>query len=75
MNFALESLPEISRLGDVSVILRLNAAGRRYLVQDGCFISKGVEVLSRVNNGIYCVLYHLLDNPRLCDRRDTRWSC
>jgi hypothetical protein len=46
----------------------LNAAGRRYLVQDGSSISKGVEVLSRVNNDINCVFLHLLENPRLCDR-------
>jgi hypothetical protein len=53
----------------VDAILRLNAAGRRYLVQDGSSISKGVEVLSRVNNDINCVFLHLLENPRLCDRR------
>jgi hypothetical protein len=26
-------------------------------------------VLSRVNNDINCVFLHLLENPRLCDRR------
>ena len=53
---------------DVGTILRLNGAGRRYLVQDGSSISKGVEVLSRVNDDINCVFLHLLENPRLCDR-------
>jgi hypothetical protein len=70
-NYALESLPNIdleNRAGDVGAILRLNAAGRRYLVQDGSSISKGVKVLSRVNNYINCVFLHLLENPRLCDR-------
>jgi hypothetical protein len=70
-NYALESLPNIDMedpVGDVGAILRLNAAGRRYLVQDGSSISKGVEVLSRVNNDINCVFLHLLENPRLCDR-------
>jgi hypothetical protein len=70
-NYALESLPGINlynRASDVGAILRLNGAGRRYLVQDGFSISKGVEVLSRVNNDINCSFLHLLENPRLCDR-------
>jgi hypothetical protein len=69
-NYAMEKLLDISPGGNVGAILRLNEAGRRYLVQDGSSISKGVEVLIRVNN-IYdnnCVFLHLLENPRLCDR-------
>jgi hypothetical protein len=64
-------LPEIdmeNRAGDVRPILRLNAAGRRYLVPDGSSISKGVKVLSSVNDDNNCVCLHLLENPRLCDR-------
>jgi hypothetical protein len=71
-NYALEKLPDIDQkdlLGDLGAILRLNEAGRRYLIQDGSSISKGVEVLIRVNNDINCVFLHLLENPRLCDRR------
>jgi hypothetical protein len=67
----LESLPGINlkkRTSDVDAILRLNGAGRRYLIQDGSSISKGVEVLSRVNDDINCLLLHLSENPRLCDR-------
>jgi hypothetical protein len=70
-NFTLESLPAINlnyRGSDVGAILRLNEAGRRYLIEDGSSISKGVEVLSRVNDDINCVFLHLLENPRLCDR-------
>jgi hypothetical protein len=67
-SYALESLPEISSLGDVSAILLLNAAGRRYLIENGSSVSKGVEVLSRVNSDINCVFFHLLENPTLCDR-------
>jgi hypothetical protein len=70
-NYALESLPEIdleNMEGDIEAILRLNAAGRRYLIEDGSSVSKGVEVLSRVNEDIHCVYFHLLENPRLCDR-------
>jgi hypothetical protein len=70
-NYALERLPDIDQkneAGDIGAILRLNEAGRRYLIEDGSSISKGVEVLSRVNNEINCVFFHLLENPRLCDR-------
>jgi hypothetical protein len=54
--------------GDIRSILDLNRAGRRYLVQDGSSISKGVAVLSRVKDDINSVFLHLLENPRLCDR-------
>jgi hypothetical protein len=70
-NYALESLPGIdheNRVGDLGAILRLNVAGRRYLVSDGSSISKGVKVLSSVNDDVNCVFLHLLENPRLCDR-------
>jgi hypothetical protein len=55
--------------GTVKAILRLNAAGRRYLIKDGSSISKGVDVLSAVSDEIDCVFLHLLENPNLCDRR------
>jgi hypothetical protein len=67
-NYALESLPDISQRRDVGAILRLNKAGRRYLVQDGSSVLKGVKVLSAVSDEINCVFLHLLENPRLCDR-------
>jgi hypothetical protein len=70
-NYALETLPDIKLqywARDVGAILRLNGAGRRYLVEDGSSISKGVDVLSAVSNEINCVFLHLLENPRLCDR-------
>jgi hypothetical protein len=71
-NYALENLPNIdlqNRPSDVGTILRLNEAGRRYLVEDGSSISKGVEVLISVINDINCVFLHLLENPSiLCDR-------
>jgi hypothetical protein len=43
-------------------------SGRRHLIEDGSSISKGVNVLSAVSNEIDCVFFHLLENPRLCDR-------
>ncbi len=70
-NYALERLPDLNLKGraeDVGAILRLNGAGRRYLIEHGSSISKGVEVLSRVKNDIDCLFLHLLENSRLCDR-------
>jgi hypothetical protein len=54
--------------GTVKAILRLNAAGRRYLIKDGSSISKGVDVLSAVSDEIDCVFLHLLENLSLYDR-------
>jgi hypothetical protein len=62
---------------DVNSIFELNRAGRRYLVQDGSSISKGVDVLGGVSNGINSVnsvFLHLLENPRLCDRSAVEMS-
>jgi hypothetical protein len=68
-NYGLEAIPGLHHgAGDVNSILQLNRAGRRYLVQDGFSISKGVDVLSGVSNDINSVFFHLLENPRLCDR-------
>jgi hypothetical protein len=71
-NYGLERLvPDIPCADDriVKAVLRLNGAGRRYLIKDGASISKGVEVLSAVNDDINCVFLHLLENPGLCNRR------
>jgi hypothetical protein len=68
-NYGLEEIPGLDHcLGDVNSIFELNRAGRRYLVQDGSSISKGVDVLIGVSNNINSVFLHLLENPRLCDR-------
>jgi hypothetical protein len=71
-NYGLEHLvPDIPCADDrtVKAILRLNKAGRRYLIKDGSSVSKGVNVLSAVSDEIDCVFLHLLENPSLCDRR------
>jgi hypothetical protein len=70
-NYGLEHLvPDIRCADDrnVKAILRLNSAGRRYLIEDGSSISKGVGVLSAVSDDINCVFLHLLENPSLCYR-------
>jgi hypothetical protein len=71
-NFGLEHVvPDIPCIDDrtIRAILRLNGAGRRYLIKDGSSISKGVKVLSAISDEIDCVFIHLLENPSLCDRR------
>jgi hypothetical protein len=58
-NYGLERLPDFTQeplAGDIGAILGLNEAGRRYLVQDGSSISKGVDVLSRVTDDINCMV-------------------
>jgi hypothetical protein len=74
-NYGLEEIPGLRiGAGDISSILQLNAAGRRYLVQDGSSISKGVDMLISVSNDINTVFLHLLENPRLCDRSAVKTS-
>jgi hypothetical protein len=77
-NYGLERLePDISCADDrtVKAILRLNGAGRRYLIEDASSISKGVDVLSAVNDDMNCVFLHLLENPGLCNRRAAETGC
>jgi hypothetical protein len=74
-NYGLEVIPGLFHYSeDIHSIFGLNRAGRRYLVQDGSSISKGVAVLSRVNDDINSVILHLLENPRLCDRSAVEMS-
>jgi hypothetical protein len=73
-NHGLECLPDLNssdnRMGDLHSILRLNGAGRRYLLDGhGSILSKGVGVLSAVSDNLNCVFFHLLENPSLCNRR------
>jgi hypothetical protein len=53
--------------GELGTLLRLNQAGRRYLIEDAASIAKGVEVLIDVSDDLGCLFYHLLENPTLCD--------
>jgi hypothetical protein len=60
-NYRLEEIPGFHHgAGDIRSIFELNRAGRRYLVQDGSSISKGVDALSGVSNDINYVFLHLL---------------
>jgi hypothetical protein len=72
-NYGLQSLADLDssddRTGDLRSILRLNGAGRGYLVDcQGSVVSKGVGVLSAVSDDLNCVFLHLLENPSLCNR-------
>jgi hypothetical protein len=74
-NYGLEEISGLRHAaGDIRSIFQLNRAGRRYLVQDGSSISKGVDVLIGVSNDINSVFLHLLENPRLCDRSAVEMS-
>jgi hypothetical protein len=71
-NYGLENLDEglaaQDTTGELGTILRLNQAGRRYLIEeDAGSIAKGVEVLVAVRDDLGCLFYHLLENPLLCD--------
>jgi hypothetical protein len=70
-NYGLESLDEglIARdtTGELGTVLRLNQAGRRYLIEDVAPVAKGVEVLVAARDDLGCLFYHLLENPLLCD--------
>jgi hypothetical protein len=70
-NYGLEALDEnvtvLDLKRELGAILRLNRAGRRYMIQDAGSIAKGVEVLSDVSDDLDCVFLHLLENPLLCD--------
>jgi hypothetical protein len=72
-NYGLESLADLDslddRTGDLRSILRLNRAGRGYLVDgQGSIVSRGVNVLIAVSDDLNCVFLHLLENPSLCYR-------
>jgi hypothetical protein len=71
-NYGLESLGGgiESWVPVVKTILRLNSAGRRYLVQDVACAAKGCTVLSTVTDDLDCLYFHLLENPSLCERRE-----
>jgi hypothetical protein len=68
-NYGLENLdkglPARDTSGELATILRLNQAGRRYLLEDAGSIAKGVEVLVVVRDDLGCLFYHLLENPLL----------
>jgi hypothetical protein len=70
-NHSLEVLDDgvsaYDKTGELGTLLRLNQAGRRYLITDAASIEKGVEVLIGVSDDLGCLFYHLLENPTLCD--------
>jgi hypothetical protein len=47
-------------------ILRLNKAGRSYLIQDPTSKEGGFHVLLKVPNDLNCLFLHLQENPLLC---------
>jgi hypothetical protein len=69
--YGLESLDDglPDPTGEVGYILRLNKAGRRYILRDPSSIPSSIGVFAGVSDDVNCVLVHMLENPRLCDQR------
>ena len=53
---------------NVGYLMRLNNAGRSYLVTDPCNKQKGFALLEQANDSLDCLLLHLKENPFLCQR-------
>jgi hypothetical protein len=62
-----EGVSALDKTGELVTLLRLNQAGRRYLIEDAASIANGVELLMGVSDDLGCLFYHLLQNPTLCD--------
>jgi hypothetical protein len=50
-----EGLSAQDETGEIGTLLRLNQAGRRYLIQDASSIAQGVEVLIAVRGDLGCL--------------------
>ena len=70
-NYGLESLDDglPDPTGEAGYILLFNKAGRRYILRDPSSIPGSIGVFAGVSDDVNCVLVHMLENPRLCDRR------
>jgi hypothetical protein len=70
-NYGLEGLDDgfPDPTGEVGYILRLNKAGRRYILRDPSSIPGSIGVFAGISDDVNCVLVHMLENPRLCDQR------
>jgi len=67
-NYTLESIT-IGVVGSRSPfqpILRLNRAGRRYLIDDASSRSRCIAVLAKVKHDLDCLYFHMRENPILC---------
>lgn len=77
-NFYMESLNVYSVLSmneevqfTCDAVTELNKAGRRYLLTDASSRAKGVAVLAGVASNLNYLYFHLLENPSLCDLRES----
>ena len=53
-------------------LLKMNRAGRKYILDDQINQAKGVEVLAAVRSKVDCLFLHLIENPFLCHREAKR---
>lgn len=72
-NYTLEAIGfEYGEVHPFAEILRLNAAGRRYLAEDATSRSKCIAVMAKVKNELDCLYYHMKENPILCIENSRR---
>ncbi|GKY90666.1 hypothetical protein MPSEU_000040000 [Mayamaea pseudoterrestris] len=51
----------------LSLITRLNEAGRKYLLEKQVYRGAGLRVLEAVNDDLSCIFLHMTENPQLCE--------
>ena len=56
---------------NIASVLRLNHAGRNYIVADPYNKHKGFALLEETNDSLDCLFLHLKENPSLCQREIT----
>jgi hypothetical protein len=55
---------------EISMMTRLNSAGRRYLTVEPMDHRQGRAVLEQVNDDLSCLFFHLRENPSITTRLD-----
>jgi hypothetical protein len=53
---------------ELAIMLRLNRAGRRYMLINPSNQFAGFKVLALVKDSLDCIYFHLRENPSLCKR-------
>lgn len=58
----------------VQGILKMNGAGRKYLIHHSGCLWRAVQVLLAVANNLDCLFLHLIENPTLCNRSGNKYG-
>jgi hypothetical protein len=54
-------------MDSIEALLRLNQAGRGYLIGDAPSARSGFKLLYEARDDLDCLFTHLLENPSLCE--------